>query len=176
MTDTVQELRAIFPALIPFPPLLADFVAWAEQFERGQLGWFEFEAQRLDDDWIENGAALADQFALFIRLPDGSMVGFWKPDGDAGALPVVLLGSEGAQEVLGSTLEEFLWNWARGELGEAYDLMPDDQAGAEASDEQPADARPALAAWLQEKSVRVQVKQVPDLKAFFADWQEKQIE
>ena len=169
MNDTVQELRAIFPSSIPFPPLLAEFVAWAEQFERGQLGWFEFEGQRLDDHWIENGSALADQFALFIRLPDGSMIGFWKPDGDAGALPVVLLGSEGAQEVLGSTLEEFLWNWARGELGEAYDLMPDED-----DEEQPKDARPALVAWLRGKGVVPQAASVPDLKAFFDNWQKRQ--
>jgi hypothetical protein len=169
--ETVQELRAVFPNSIPFPPLLEEFVQWAGQFERGRLGWFEFQGQRLDDYWIENGSALADQFALFIHLPDGSMVGFWKPDGVEDTYPVVLLGGEGAQEILGATLEAFLWNWADAALGEAYDLMPDDN---DDDDDQPEDARPLLAAWLREKAVVPRQAPVPDLQAFFADWQQKQ--
>lgn len=172
--ETVQTIHAAFPDSIPFPALLAEFMEWTEHFERGQLGWFEFEYQRLDDHWIENGSALADQFALFIHLPDGSMIGFWKPDGHEGPPPVVLLGSEGDHEVLGATLDGFLWNWANGELGRAYDLMPEESD--EEDEEQPEDARSAIADWLRENAVAPQQAAVPDLRTFFTDWLKRQPE
>lgn len=170
----VSVIADVFNDKIPFPKLLQDFEQWAEQFDYGELGYFEFRADKLNDYWIENGSQLADQFALWLCLGDGSMIGFWRPEhfGDDDVLPVVLLGSEGEQAVLGESLEEFLYRWANvDELEEVYDLMPDED------DEEVEFKHNEMLEWLKQNNIKKPVITKPitsqDLQQFFNDWQEK---
>ena len=174
----MSDITTAFNERIPMPPLLAEFETWVTQFEYGQLGYFEFSAEHLDDNWIEQGGQLANQFALWLCLGDGSMIGFWRPDdfADDDVLPVVLLGSEGEVEVLGESLEDFLYRWADGgQLGGAYDLMPeyDEDVDTEFKHD-------ALLAWLLEKGVQKPVITKPvttqSLSDFFDAWQAQHVQ
>lgn len=172
----MSNIQSIFNKNIPFPKLLADFEQWAEQFDYGALGYFEFETDELDDNWIENGSQLTDQFAIWLRLGEGSMIGFWRPEhfNDDDILPVVLLGSEGEVEVLGESLEDFLYKWGNngGEFENVYDLSP---SGEE--DDETEYLHHLILDWLKDKNIARPTVDYPItteyLQAFFDDWQEK---
>lgn len=169
----MSKIKSVFNEKIPFPKLLADFEQWAEQFEWGELGYFEFSADRLTDHWIENGSQLADQFALWLHMPDGSMIGFWRPSNftDIDILPIVLLGSEGEQEVLADSLEEFLYKWADWET--VSDLSPDE------TDKQTQYKHDEMFDWLEQNNVQIPTVQKTvtseDLQQFFKQWQEENV-
>ncbi|MFD1731312.1 hypothetical protein ACFSC4_09935 [Deinococcus malanensis] len=74
-------LEQIFPPDAHPSALLRDFSAWHADTFTGAFCGYEIAPTRLDDYWIENGADLADHFALFLNLGDGSMVGYWYPEG-----------------------------------------------------------------------------------------------
>ena len=58
---------------------------------------------------IVDGSPLRDQFALFARLPEGSVVGAWYGIGGRAAnAPIVVLGSEGQHEIIAASLEGLL--------------------------------------------------------------------
>lgn len=172
----MTNIQSAFNDNIPMPKLLADFEQWAGQFAYGSLGYFEFETYKLDHHWIENGGQLADQFAIFLRLGDGSMIGFWRPEhfSDDDILPVVLLGSEGDVEVLGESLEDFLYKWGDGgnEFENVYDLSP---SGEE--DDETEYLHHLLLDWLKDKNITRPIINNPittaQLQHFFDDWQQK---
>lgn len=169
----MSKIQSVFNEKIPFPKLLADFEQWAEKFEYGELGYFEFSADKLNDYWIEDGSQLANQFALWLHLPDGSMIGFWRPSNftNTDTLPIVLLGSEREQRVLADSLEEFLYIWAEGIDYEnsVYELLPDE------TDEDTEFKHAEMLDWLtqnniQEPNVQKTVNS-EDLQQFFNNWQ-----
>lgn len=171
----MSNIQSAFNNKIPMPKLLTNFEQWVGKFEYGALGYFEFAADKLDDYWIENGGQLADQFAIFLRLGNGSMIGFWRPEhfSDDDILPVVLLGSEGEIEVLGESLEDFLYKWAdNGDFENAYDLMPsgDDDDDTEYKHH-------LLLEWLNDNNIVRPAVNNPitteQLQQFFDDWQSK---
>ncbi|MCP2040197.1 hypothetical protein L1281_000777 [Neisseria sp. HSC-16F19] len=157
----MSHIAAAFNPRIPMPRLLADFESGFGQFDYGALGYCELVADHLDDYWIEDGSQLADRFALWLKLGNGSLIGFWRPEhfGGDDVLPVVLLGSEGGQEVLADSLEDFLYRWAEcGDLGSAgYDLLPEEEEDEddECSLEECTVCRHAeLLQWLQAQDIR----------------------
>lgn len=171
----MSNINSVFNDKIPMPKLLADFEQWANQLEYGELGYFELATDAIDDNWIESGSQLANQFAIWLRLGEGSMIGFWRPEyfSDSDILPVVLLGSEGEIEVLGESLEDFLYKWASdGDFENAYDLMPsgDDEDDTEYKHH-------LLLEWLQDNNITRPKIENPitteQLEQFFDDWQSK---
>ncbi|WP_066799881.1 hypothetical protein [Moraxella oblonga] len=168
----MSNINTVFNDKIPMPKLLADFLQWADQFDYGQLGYFEFESDTLDDNWIENGSQLANQFAIWLRLGDGSMIGFWRPEHfNDDILPVVLLGSEGEVEVLGESLEDFLYKWGNdGDFENVYDLMPNGDDDTEYKHH-------LLLEWLNDNNITCPKVDNPikteQLQQFFDDWQSK---
>ena len=71
-----------------------------------------------------------DQFALFIKLPDGSSVGYWLAARDLAQTPIVLLGSEGAYATLAPDLETLLARIALGDFankGPGADFLYSDE-------------------------------------------------
>lgn len=169
----MSNIQSAFNDKIPMPKLLTDFEQWVSQFEYGELGYFELETDIIDDNWIENGNQLTNQFAIWLRLGDGSMIGFWRPEyfGDTNILPVVLLASEGEIEVLGESLEDFLYKWAdNGDFENAYDLMPSDDDDTEYKHH-------LLLKWLNDNNIVRPAVNHPitteQLQQFFDDWQSK---
>ncbi|MGY2896491.1 hypothetical protein [Deinococcus sp. UYEF24] len=112
------SLEQIFPPPAQPSVLLRDFCDWHAATCTSTYCGYSIAPTRLDDYWIEDGTDLADHFALFLRLDDGSMVGYWYPTGVISqAAPIVLLGSEGQTEVLADDLEGLLARIALGAFG-----------------------------------------------------------
>lgn len=170
-----SKIESAFGQQIPFPNLLAEFETWAGQLEPGSLGFLEFLPTTLNDRWIENGSKLANRFALWLCLGDGSMVGFWRPGhfADDDVLPVILLGSEGNVEILGESLEDFLFKWANGghTFEHAHDLCPTEE------DLDTEFMHAKMLDWLQTNNIVLPAVTHPitteDLQRFFDEWQAK---
>lgn len=169
-------LDQVFPVPTRPPQLLLDFLAWHASTDSALLGNFELLPSRLDDFWIEQGSDLAANFTLFVRLRDGSMVGFWYPDGPASpTAPLVLLGSEGQTEILADNLEGLLARIALGAFnseGPLGSFLPVDS---------PATAS-GLTDWLRTRLWREDLAALtpirgtyPDLQGWLDAWQEEQL-
>ena len=139
----IDSVRRSFPPGVEVPPLLLDFAIWLEKHFWGSVGCFALVGDFSDFAPIVDGSPLRDKFALFMRLPDGSVAGVWYGGGvDVAHAPIVLLGSEGEYEILAPSLEGFLAKLAlRGFDEWCTDLAPRDDVE---------DATEELADWLAE--------------------------
>lgn len=76
----------------------------------------------ISPEWTDSHFAGAEhhyaQFALFIRLPDGSSAGYWLGSGVPGPPPIVVLGSEGQNTTLAPDLETLLARIAFGDFSD----------------------------------------------------------
>jgi hypothetical protein len=168
--DLDSILRAVPPGM-DAPKLLRDFAAWLEGRTWGSVGCFSLVGQFSDLAPIFDGSPLRSDFALFLRLPEGSVVGTWYGGGvDVLRPPIVIIGSEGQNEILAASLEGLLAKIALGwfeENGEWTDFAPYDDLEEHALDE--------LADWL---SSRLGGADLKDLTAMpsglpdFARWTE----
>ncbi len=105
----LDSVRKAFPLWLEAPPLLVDFAGWLEGRAWGGVGCFDLVGQFSENAPLFDSSLLRNEFALFMRLPDGSAVGTWYPNaGNAELAPVVLIGSEGQHEILEPSLEGFL--------------------------------------------------------------------
>lgn len=165
------------------PQLIIDVCAYVKDKQWMSLGATRLVGDRMDDYWIENGADLWRDFGCFMRLPDGSRVAQWFRDGDSSEPPIVLIGSEGEQEILAPNIEAFLAGWALGHFNDSGDLianntpvgLPSDLIRGE--DDEVDDGRPAFAQFLTKRlgrnaSSAILPKPAGDaFKAFFGAWQ-----
>ena len=155
-----DSLAAAFPPGHEPPALLLDFADWLEGRPWGSLGCFRLEGTLSDEAPVVDGGTLRREFSLFLYLPDGSLVGFWHPDGmPTAASPIVGLGSEGEAAILAGSLEGFLAKLASNAFSDSgwSDLAADeddeedeedDGDGGELVPVADEDARDALAEWL----------------------------
>jgi hypothetical protein len=105
----VDSIRRAFPPGTEAPPLLIDFAGWLKGRDWGNAGCYELVGDFSDNAPIVDGSPLRDQFALFARLPEGSVVGAWYGAGTSVAnAPIVVLGSEGQYEIIAASLEGLL--------------------------------------------------------------------
>jgi hypothetical protein len=138
----LDSIRRAFPPGSEPPPLLLDFAAWLTGRCWGSVGCFALVGQFCDDAPIVEGSLLRNDFALFLRLPDRSVVGTWYGAGpDAANAPIVVLGSDVQNEILAASLEGLLAKIALGHLKES-DFAPHEDAE---------DATDELADWLVER-------------------------
>lgn len=170
--DLASVVRA-FPPGTDAPRLLLDFAAWLKVPPWGSVGCFSLAGQFSDLAPIYDGGPLRGDFALFLRLPEGSVVGAWYGGGvDPANPPIVVIGSEGENEILAASLEGLLAKIALGwfeENSEWTDFAPHEDIEADALDE--------LAGWL---SRRLQVRDLdkltekpsgqPDFKRWTEAW------
>jgi hypothetical protein len=144
--DLGSILRA-FPPGKDAPSLLLDFAAWLEGRTWGSVGCFSLVGQFSDLAPIFDGSPLRRDFALFLRLPEGSVVGAWYGGAtDVVNPPIVVIGSEGQNEILGPSLEGLLAKIALGwfeENEEWTDFAPYEDLEEHALDE--------LAYWLSSR-------------------------
>ncbi len=144
------------------PPLLGAFGAWLATQTRGSLGYFDSLAtEPVPPTWHEGAADRLHKDAFtFLSLGDGSLLALIDTGRPKAPRAVVLLDSEGEARTVATSLEEFLRLLAKGETG-VGDL--DDEAAA---------GRGALAAWLDENTVKA-----PKAKDFdFQAWLDGQPE
>ncbi|MBR1149379.1 hypothetical protein [Bradyrhizobium sp. JYMT SZCCT0428] len=105
----IDSIRRAFPPGTEAPPLLIDFAGWLKGRDWGNAGCYELVGDFSDNAPIVDGSPLRDQFALFARLPEGSVVGAWYGAGTSVAnAPIVVLGSEGQYEIIAASLEGLL--------------------------------------------------------------------
>lgn len=176
--ETLAQIASHAPPGAEVPALLRDLVAWGATNGDG-LGYFQFDGARLDDHYIEDGSRRAHAFFSFLRTSDGSMIGWWRPDGQALAdANVVVLGTGGDQTVLGTGLEDFLARWAVSGVPGVYDLAPEPEEDGYAAN---VAARARLRAWLEARGVRCDGERPPlderseALQAWFTSWSEERL-
>jgi hypothetical protein len=165
------------------PQLILDVAEYIGDKPWGSLGYTRMLGDRLDDNWILNGADLWPHFAYFIGFADGSHIAQWFVEGAASTDgPIVLIGSEGEQMIVAKTVEELFARWALdgtsvngGEISAPLDMAYDD----EDQDEVP-DGRPAFLQFLQQRlGVSLETLLTPEsdhapLQSFFTTWEEAQ--
>src|SRR4051812_16401689 len=165
--DIDSMRRAFAPGTEP-PPLLLDFAAWLHGRPWGSVGCFDLAGKFSDAAPIVDGSPLRRAFALFMSLPEGSAVGAWLgADSDPLQSPIVVLGSEGQNEVLAPSLEGFL---ARIALRRFEDRWSDFEPHEDAED-----ATDELTAWLGKrlKKSLSDLAQMPSGLPDFGRWIEE---
>jgi hypothetical protein len=194
MAETEKYLHAVdvegiarqWPDGRDVPQIVLDVASFVKPKVWPSVGAVRFLGRRMEDFWIESGADLWPDFGVFIVLPDGSRVAQWFREGDSAKPPIVLIGSEGEQEVLAPNLNAFLAGWALaradkdGELkiGTMPVALPYDMRWSDEYHDAP-DGRPAFAEFLRGKLQRPLedfIAAKPDdapLKAFFDQWGER---
>ena len=162
----VDAIRRAFPPGTEPPTLLMDFAGWLAARPWGSVGRFDLDGRFSDHAPIFDGSPLRAKFALFMRLPDGSLVGYWHGVPGGGDPPIVLVESEGQYETLAPSLESFLAKLALKQF--VGDLTPD-------QDED--DATEALAAWLRDRLGGADLRKLteqpvlsPDFRAWVEAW------
>ena len=140
-----DQLIKAFPERIAEPPaLLLAFADWLAARPWGSVGSFDL-SPGWSDHVVFGGERFFRDFALVIRLPDGSRAGYWlRDDRPLEQAPIVLLGSEGEAETWAPDLPSFLVRLATADFddsGPASDLMP-------SPDDDGPNLRGDLAAWL----------------------------
>ncbi len=126
------------------PPLLAEFAKWLEDHDDNAVGYFELADDPPGEGYFETKEEekkFQSKAMSFARTPDGSEV-VLVDRGPGLPCPVVFLNSEGGEDTIAVSPEEFLLLLAKGETG-VFDL-----------DDEDATERKALAAWLKKKKVK----------------------
>lgn len=140
-----EDIRRAFPPGLEPPALLVAFGRWLAGRPWGSVGCFDLVGNWTDEAPIVDGTPLRREFALFLRLPDGSAAGFWLPPGQDPAAPCVVgLGSEGEAAVIAPSLEAFLARLALDDFDDGRtwsDFAPSEFVEADGLGE--------LAAWLR---------------------------
>jgi hypothetical protein len=116
----LNELAKAFPGqpgAVSLPPLFRRFGEWMSGKPWRSIGAFDLDV-RWSDDHFPGGEFYYDSFALFIKLPDGSSVGYWLAESDLAHAPIVVLGSEGEFATIAPNLETLLARIALGDFGE----------------------------------------------------------
>lgn len=163
-----NSIRRAFPPGIEPSPLLLDFAAWLEGRPWGTVGCFDLLGNFAETAPIVDGGPLRDNFALFARLPEGSVVGAWNPVGcDMATAPIVVLGSEGQHQILAGSLEGLLAKIALQRFedeGEWTDFTPHEDVE---------DGTDELADWLSRRvapKTLEQLAELPDDLPDFSRW------
>jgi hypothetical protein len=165
----LESICRTFPLDLDAPSLLIDFAHWLDGRPWGSVGCFDLVGN-FSDHAFWDGSSVRNNFALFMRLPTGSLAGAWYPSGHKPAdAPIVLLDSEGQWKILGASLEAFLARLALREIAEESDLAPDDDDEQDATDELAAWLRKRLGAAELEKLTRIP-DGLPDFRSFMENW------
>lgn len=137
------------------PALLGELGEWLRTQPYGSVGWFELITEPIPSAWNPDAAERLSKAGFsFLHLPEGSMLALLKHDGKAPPA-VVLLGSEGETATVALSLEELLFDLAKGDT-QVADL------------DEEATGRGELGAWLKKHKVKV-----PETKPFdFDAWLE----
>lgn len=155
------------------PPLLARLGEWMNGKPWRSIGAFDL-ALRWSDTHFPGAEFQYDQFALIIRLPDGSAVGYWLAGRDPAHAPIVLLGSEGDFATLAPDLETLLARIALGDFrdkGAGADFLYSDEDYGEGV---VPDLRGALQGFLRAQTgiqdLRSLVRAARPYPSDFAEW------
>ena len=145
--DPAKFVKAFPEAIAEPPPLLREFANWLSDKPWGSVGGFAL-TPGWSDHILYAGERFHDRFALFIRMPDGSLAGYWLKDARSiDGAPIVMLGSEGQYETLAPDLPHLLARLATADFddsGVASDFLPNEFQDVP-------NLRPALASWVSER-------------------------
>ena len=172
----LDELRRAFPnrsGPASLPALLTRFGKWLGGKPWRSVGSFDLALQ-WSDSGFPGGERHYDEFALVIRLPDGSAAGYWLAGGDVADAPIVLFGSEGQHEVLAPDLATLIARIALGDfsdMGGASEFRYSDEDYGQGV---APDLRPALQAFLRAETgtddLRALVRKAEPPRLDFGEW------
>ena len=172
----LDELRRAFPnrsGPASLPALLTRFGKWLGGKPWRSVGSFDLALQ-WSDSGFPGGERHYDEFALVIRLPDGSAAGYWLAGGDVADAPIVLFGSEGQHEVLAPDLATLIARIALGDFsdrGATADFRYSDEDYGQGV---APDLRPALQAFLRAETgtddLRPLVRKAEPPRLDFGEW------
>ncbi|MFO0938377.1 MAG: hypothetical protein U0798_17880 [Gemmataceae bacterium] len=174
-----DKIQAGFPDGIQIPADMRRLCDFSDANGGSVSGCFEWEMDGKGEAiaWFGGDEAVASQFAVFGRGPDGSLYALWLHNGtDTERAPVVLLDSENSEnKVIANDVREFLKLLAIGyeEPGRYPTLEPEDP-----------DSASTLREWLSkefgltapETGTEIEAvaqKQQPDLAKWIRSWQEQ---
>jgi hypothetical protein len=189
MTETyaiatrLDEIQRLWPGGREMPSLIACVANYLRDKTWGSAGEIRWTGDRMNDWWIENGADLAGEFGVFMRLPEGSLIAVWYHDGATpGAEPIVYIGSEGSSYVCGATLAGFFESIASLRDGERLpaEFRKESASVFEDDEEALADERPGLLEFLRglpgwHPTPTAAAAGAPDVTKRLNNWQEAQI-
>lgn len=145
-----EGFGAAFPDDVAEHPLLRPFLAWLGERPWGAVGYFEATPGN-GDDLVPAEVNVDDDFAMVLRLPDGSLAGFWLAETRViEEAPFVVFSSDGELEVAAPNFPCFLdrlasqdWSEYRASADFLVEL-PEEEDDAESAP----DATDELRAWL----------------------------
>jgi hypothetical protein len=163
----LDSVRRAFPLKTEAPQLLIDFASWLDGRPWGSVGCFSLVGQFAEQAPFVDGSPLRNEFALFIRLPEGSAVGAWcRPGCAIEDAPIVVLGSEGQHQIIAASLAGLLAKIALQRFeddGEWTDFTPYE-------DEDVDDATDELAEWLSERLDEEDLESLADMPEDLPDF------
>lgn len=122
----LKDFERFWPKGHKVPQLIYDIAELIKTWPWGVVSHFYITASRLNDDRMENGADLWNQFGMFLGFANGTEYALWYYHGcPPGAEPVVSFGDEGDFRVLAPNLKAFFTAWASGQgvgMLEQFDL------------------------------------------------------
>lgn len=155
--DTEGEYAEAFPEGVAIHPLLGPFFSWLDKKPWGSVGYF-FACPGNADDLVPAEVSVDEDFAMVLRLSDGSLAGFWLAETrDIKTAPFVVFSSEGELHMVAPNFPCFLdrlaaQNWS--EYGASADFLveepedDDDEYENDEEDDSVPDSTPELRAWL----------------------------
>lgn len=166
----IDSLHRAFPPGTEVPQLLLDFAAWLRGRPWGCVGCFDLVGTFPDRAPIVDGSPLRHALALFMSLPEGSKVGAWfDARRDSLQTPIVVLGSEGQNEILAPSLESFLAKIALSQFEDSWsDFLPHEDAE---------DATRKFEQWIRKRlnvkslsDIADETVELPDFGGWIAEW------
>jgi hypothetical protein len=143
--DSDTTLKSSFPPDVKAPQLLLDFAAWLRGRPWGSIGAFSLKGGEIIGALLPSGATEDENFAMFIRMPDGGLAGLWfRESRDPMQAAFVHMDSEGGYAILAPNFALFLHRVSQSRFrdrdGSATEFLPQ-------TDDAP-DHTAELAAWL----------------------------
>ena len=158
--ETEGDYAEVFPKGVAVHPLLAPFFSWLDERPWGSVGYF-FGMPGNGDELVPAEVSVDEDFAMVLRLSDGSLAGFWLAETrDIEEAPFAVFSSDGELNLVAPNFPCFLdrlanQDWSEYEASADFlveEPEEDDDYEDEEDEDSVPDSTPELRAWLDSQS------------------------